>query len=115
MFHLSNGRNGENEPAAVAPKAESIPAPAPAPAPVSVPASVPAADPIPAPAAVLAQTLASEPLPTQTSTPVDGFDEFDPRGSFSGNTFRPVLVTTDLLVQVPISTGLGLGDILKSP
>lgn len=80
MFHLSNGRDGENGPAAVAPRAESSPAPA----------SVPA----PAPAGASAQTPASEPLPTQISNHVDGFDEFDPRGSFSGNTSQSVLTTT---------------------
>jgi hypothetical protein len=81
MFHLSNGRDGENGSAAVAPKAESIPTPAP----VSVPASIPA----PAPP----QTPVSELLPTQTSNPGDGFDEFDPRGSFSGNTSLLVFTT----------------------
>jgi hypothetical protein len=87
MFHLSNGRDGENGPAAVAPKAESIPTPAP----VSMRAFIPV--PAPATATVPPQTPASEPLPTQTSAPVDGFDEFDPRGSFSGNTPQPVFTT----------------------
>lgn len=96
MFHFSNERDGENGTAAVAPRTEPIPAPAavPAPTPAPAPAPVPVSAPIPASAAAPAQSLVSEQLPTQTSIPVDGFDEFDPRGSFSGNSSQPVLTTT---------------------
>ncbi|XP_058183962.1 clathrin interactor EPSIN 2-like isoform X2 [Rhododendron vialii] len=57
---------------------QAIPAPASPPAPAPAPASAPVPAPVPAP------TPAPTPAPAAANKEVGGFDEFDPRGSFSG-------------------------------